>query len=221
MTKEITLRCKNCGKPFGYSEEAYQLMAEKGESKIERCEECRKEHGKRIRGIKAPYFPFREVVPSAEFTLFPPRHTSHGKRALRQEEKKREDWDFSITDEEILTLYQKLEENQVVIVASPTGTGKSIFIPKRLIEAPESYSGDFVNRLIRQGQIIITQPRILATESVPRKQAQISGSSVGPGHLIGFRHSEEDLSDRWNRVITITDGTLPNWIEKENWVSTA
>jgi len=214
MTKEITLRCKNCGKPFGYSEEAYQLMAEKGESKIERCEECRKEHGKRIRGIKAPYFPFREVVPSAEFTLFPPRHTSHGKRALRQEEKKREDWDFSITDEEILTLYQKLEENQVVIVASPTGTGKSIFIPKRLIEAPESYSGDFVNRLIRQGQIIITQPRILATESVPRKQAQISGSSVGPGHLIGFRHSEEDLSDRWNRVITITDGTLPNWIRE-------
>lgn len=213
MAKETTLRCKNCGKPFGYSEKAYQLMAERGESRFFRCQECRQPHGREIREVKIPYSPLRKrAIPGWDFPLF--EHTFHEERVIRQEEKKREDWDFSITDEEILTLYQKLEENSVVVVVSPTGTGKSTFIPKRLIEQAEVYSGDFVDRLIRQGQIIITQPRILATTRVPEAIAKISGSSLGPGHLIGFRHSGEDLSDRWNRVITITDGTLPNWLRE-------
>lgn len=217
MAKEITLRCKNCKKEFKYDEESYKLMAERGESKFLRCEECRKAHGKEISEAKVPYHQLRkETLSPLKSHLSQLVCTFHGEQVFQEKEKKKIDYstNLTITDKEILTLYRMLEENQVVIVAAPTGAGKSTFVPARLIEPPKGYSGDFVERLIRQGQIIITEPRILATIRVPETLAKMLGSSVGPGHLIGYRHSKEDLSGRWNLGITITDGTLPNWLRE-------
>ena len=215
--KEITLRCKNCGREFSYSEEAYKLMAEKGESRIDRCEECLQSHGKEIRDTESPYFKLRKKTNlPLNFDLTDDEFSFRGERIPQEEEKIGDSsgMDISITDEDVITLYRLLENNQVVVMVSPTGTGKSTYIPKRLVEAPESYSGDFVERLIRQGQIIITQPRILATQQTANTTAKISGSNVGPTGLFGFRHSAEDLSGRWNKAISITDGTLPNWIRE-------
>jgi len=188
-------------------------MAEKGESQFLRCQQCRQLHGKEIREMRIPYSPLKKK-PVFEGNFYWADFTSHNEGFLQERERKEEKWEFSITDQEIITLYQLLEENQVVVIVSPTGTGKSTFIPKRLIFPPQGYKGDFVERLMRQGQIIITQPRILATIRVPEGIAKISGAQIGAGHLIGFRYSGADLSDRWNRIITITDGTLPNWIRE-------
>jgi HrpA-like RNA helicase len=215
MAEEIMIKCKNCGEPFSYSEAAYRLMAERGESRFLRCQECRQPHGREIKEVEIPYSSLqRRVVPGLDF--YSREYTFHGEKILQREDKKKVDYseNLTITDEEILTLYQMLEEYQVVVVTAPTGAGKSTFVPERLIEPPENYVGDFVERLIRQGQIIITQPRILPTLATVHTAAEMSGSSVGPGHLFGFRYSEEDKSDHWNIAKTITDGTLPNWIRE-------
>jgi len=216
MGRQITKLCKTCGTTFRYHKGSYLLLAEKGESRPERCPQCRNYHDKMIKELKAPYFPFQEATDYADFNLFPARYTDHGDRTLPEEEK-REDlsgMDISITDEEILVLYEKLEKYQVVVIDSPTGTGKSTFVPLRLVEPPKGYSGDFVDHLIRQGQIVITQPRILPVKGIPTKVAEMSGVYLGPGQLVGYRYSDEDNSDRWNRIIFVTDGTLPNWIRE-------
>ena len=216
MPKQIPMICKTCGQVFRYDESSYLLLAEKGESKPERCSECRKRHAKIITNLKVPYFPFKEAESYADFNLFPAGYTDHGERVLPEEEMEEDlsGMDVSITDEDVLALYQKLENNQVVVVVSPTGTGKSTYIPKRLLQPPENQPGDFVERLIRQGQIIITQPRILATERVSGTIAKILGTGLGAGQAVGFRNSEKDNSDRWNQIKIITDGTLPNWIRE-------
>jgi len=89
MTKEITLRCKICGEPFQYNEESYRLMAEKGESRFLRCQECRQSHGREIREVKIPYSPLqRRVIPGWIFHSL--EHTFHGERVLQEEEKAEE-----------------------------------------------------------------------------------------------------------------------------------
>jgi len=217
MAKQIILKCKNCNREFGYSENAYRLMAEKGNSRLERCQDCLQIHGREIKETESPYFEFKK---ESDLPLsFNFSETEFGFRGERTQEEKikladQSGMDISITDKEIVTLYQMLEDSQVVVLTSPTGTGKSTYIPKRLIQAPESYVGDFVERLLHQGQIIITQPRILATLQTAKTTARISGEEIGPYDLFGSRHSGEDRSSFWNRVISITDGTLPNWIRQ-------
>lgn len=217
MAKQITLRCKTCDKLFSYSEEAYRLAAEKGDSRIERCENCSDSHGKEIKDTESPYFQFRkEKELPLIFTPSEAEFSFRGERIPQTEERlaNQSGMDISITDKEIVTLYQKLEENQAVVMVSPTGTGKSTYVPKRLARAPEGYTGDFVERLVRQGQIIITQPRIFATLQTAETTAKISGEEIGPYDFFGSKYSGGDNSGPWNRGVSITDGTLPNWIRQ-------
>jgi len=169
--------------------------------------------------LPIPYFSFGKI--SGKLGGFGPhgrQFTFHGVRAQKEEAKKPDQsgMDISITDDEIIKLYQLLEQNQVAVMVSPTGTGKSTYVPKRLVQAPEGYAGDFVDRLVRQGQIVITQPRILATTQTAETTAKIAGEKIGQRDFFGFRHSKskEDYSSNWNKCISVTDGTLPNWIRE-------
>ena len=218
MGKIITTKCKHCGAEVRYSEEAYKLKSEEGDSKPRRCSKCSSGHGKRIKSLPTPYFGFEKNFGKlGGFGSHGRQFTFHGVR-IQKEEARRADqsgMDISITDEEIIKLYQKLEQNQVVVMVSPTGTGKSTYVPKRLVQAPDGYEGDFVDRLIRQGQIIITQPRIMATDGTAKTTAKISGEEIGKRGLFGFRHSKEKGSfSAWNKCVSVTDGTLPNWIRE-------
>ena len=67
----------------------------------------------------------------------------------------------------------------------------------------------------RYGQIVVTQPRIQATRSIPAYIAKaMLGSSLGAGFDIGFRHAKSPCSD-WNtKLAFVTDGTLINWISQ-------
>jgi len=213
--------CKNCGRIFEYDEYSFRLKAERGESRIERCEECRRSHGIEIKETKSPYFAFQQEIPRLTiFTLSDLRFTSRGERTLEIYPTKVDfsKIKFGITDEDILKLYEKLEENQVVVVTAPTGSGKSTLIACRLIISPEEYKGDLIDRLVRQGKIAITQPLTAAVQRIPETNADLIGSGVGPGHILGLRHGtqtggqEGERFDRWNIELTVTDGSLRNWI---------
>ena len=217
--KTITVKCKNCGKEFSYSEEAYKLKSEEGQDKPERCSDCSRQNTGAVKSTTSPYFHFKkEGEGVAIFGSFEEELAFKGKRAQKEEARKPDQsgMDISITDKEIIELYQKLEENQVVVMVSPTGTGKSTYVPKRLVQAPDGYEGDFVDRLVRQGQIIITQPRIMATTQTAETTAKIAGEKIGQRDFFGFRHSKskEDYSSNWNKCVSVTDGTLPNWIRE-------
>lgn len=89
-----------------------------------------------------------------------------------------------------------LKTNQVIIVQSPTGSGKTTQIPVILHEA--GYSDN--------GIIAVTQPRRIAALSVSEFISKQLGTSY-PG-LVGYKMRFEDKTDLTTRIIIMTDGIL-------------
>ncbi len=89
-----------------------------------------------------------------------------------------------------------LEENQVIIVESPTGSGKTTQIPLILHEA--GYTA--------RGMVGVTQPRRIATLSVCDYIAKQIGTKV-PG-LVGYKMRFEDRTVPETHMKVMTDGTL-------------
>ena len=106
-------------------------------------------------------------------------------------------------DPENLPVYQHraeiinaLRENQVIVVESPTGSGKTTQIPKIL------YDSGFT----RNGRIGVTQPRRIAALSVSHYIAQQYGETI-PG-LVGYKMRFVDETDKSSRIVIMTDGIL-------------
>ncbi len=89
-----------------------------------------------------------------------------------------------------------LASHQVIVVESPTGSGKTTQIPLILHEA--GYS--------KNGVIGVTQPRRIAAVSVSDFIARQLGTSV-PG-LIGYKMRFEDRTNQDTRIKIMTDGIL-------------
>ena len=89
-----------------------------------------------------------------------------------------------------------LKTNQVIIVQSPTGSGKTTQIPVILHEA--GYSDN--------GIIAVTQPRRIAVLSVSEFISKQLGTSY-PG-LVGYKMRFEDKTDLTTRIKIMTDGIL-------------
>jgi len=106
-------------------------------------------------------------------------------------------------DPKSLPVYQQREKilealanNQVIVVESPTGSGKTTQLPVILNEA--GYT--------KQGIVGVTQPRRIAAISVSEfiaKQLEVPM----PG-LIGYKMRFEDKTDRSTRIKIMTDGIL-------------
>ena len=89
-----------------------------------------------------------------------------------------------------------LKENQVIVVQSPTGSGKTTQIPVILHEA--GFSED--------GIIAVTQPRRIAALSVSEFIAKQLDTTY-PG-LVGYKMRFEDFTDATTRIKIMTDGIL-------------
>jgi ATP-dependent helicase HrpA len=89
-----------------------------------------------------------------------------------------------------------LKDNQVIVVESPTGSGKTTQIPVILHEA--GYSSN--------GVIGVTQPRRIAALSVSEFIARQMGVPM-PG-LVGYKMRFEDKTDQSTVVKIMTDGIL-------------
>jgi len=93
-------------------------------------------------------------------------------------------------------ILQAVAENQVVVIESPTGSGKTTQIPLILLEA--GYD--------KAGMIGVTQPRRIAAVSVSEFIARQTGTTV-PG-LVGYKMRFEDRTTAETRIKIMTDGIL-------------
>ncbi|MCA9384525.1 MAG: DEAD/DEAH box helicase, partial [Candidatus Magasanikbacteria bacterium] len=85
-----------------------------------------------------------------------------------------------------------IKANRVVILTSPTGSGKTTQVPQYLLE--EGYSS------------ILTQPRRLAARAVAQRMAKETGTKLG--ELIGLNTRYEKHYSALTRCLVSTDGLV-------------
>ncbi|MEA3139593.1 MAG: ATP-dependent helicase HrpA [Gammaproteobacteria bacterium] len=93
-------------------------------------------------------------------------------------------------------ILQALRDEQVLIVAGDTGSGKSTQLPQYCLELGRGVAG----------QIAHTQPRRLAARALAARIADEFGQSVG--HTVGFRVRFADQVSEASRLVLMTDGLL-------------
>ncbi|MDR2304523.1 MAG: ATP-dependent RNA helicase [Treponema sp.] len=108
-------------------------------------------------------------------------------------------------------ILRALEENQVLVVESPTGSGKTTQLPVILLEA--GYS--------KNGIIGVTQPRRIAAVSVSEFIARQVGNSVpgDTGSPVGYKMRFEDRTNAGTRIKIMTDGILLQEMKLDPWLS--
>ena len=100
-----------------------------------------------------------------------------------------------------------LENNQALVVESPTGSGKTTQLPVILYEA--GYA--------RNGVIGVTQPRRIAAVSVSEFIARQTETSI-PG-LVGYKMRFADRSSSETKIKIMTDGILLQEMKLDPWLS--
>ncbi len=100
-----------------------------------------------------------------------------------------------------------MENNKVVIVESPTGSGKTTQIPVILYEAGYATNG----------MIAVTQPRRIAALSVSEFIAKQMNTPY-PG-LVGYKMRFEDNTNQDTRIKIMTDGILLQEMKLDPWLS--
>ena len=100
-----------------------------------------------------------------------------------------------------------LEHNQVIVVESPTGSGKTTQLPIILHEAGYTSSG----------MIGVTQPRRIAALSVSDFISRQLETPM-PG-LVGYKMRFEDKTDQSTRIKIMTDGILLQEMKLDPWLS--
>lgn len=104
-------------------------------------------------------------------------------------------------------ILESLKNNQVIVVQSPTGSGKTTQIPVILHEA--GYD--------EKGMIAVTQPRRIAALSVSEFISKQLGTTY-PG-LVGYKMRFEDKTDASTKIKIMTDGILLQEMKLDPWLS--
>lgn len=103
-------------------------------------------------------------------------------------------------------ILESLESNQVIVVQSPTGSGKTTQLPVILYEA--GYA--------QNGMIAVTQPRRIAALSVSEFIAKQLKTHF-PG-LVGYKMRFEDKTDESTKIKIMTDGILLQEMKLDPWM---
>ncbi|MDR0600374.1 MAG: ATP-dependent RNA helicase [Treponema sp.] len=104
-----------------------------------------------------------------------------------------------------------LETSQVIVVESPTGSGKTTQLPVILLDAGYGEGG----------VIGVTQPRRIAALSVSDFISRQLGfpASGAPGCPVGFKMRFEDKTSSGTRIKIMTDGILLQEMKLDPWLS--
>ncbi len=208
---------------FKYSDSWARRTIERGNSRSDRCERHRKAHRSAIQAISVAYIDLCTIGEVAD------RQNPTGPLgglgplpAIHRKQNSAVDlggFELGMSDEDILQLLDGLTRKRVAVVEAGTGTGKSTFMPFRLMSAP---SGAAI-RLTDSGPIIVTEPRKAAAKGV----AAFVGESmcfghdprtctdhIGPGFPVGYQVSGDRNWDSACQLIYVTDGTMINWVRE-------
>ncbi len=104
-------------------------------------------------------------------------------------------------------ILEALANNQVIVVESPTGSGKTTQIPQILYHC--GYAKD--------GTIGVTQPRRIAAVSVTEFIARQLGKTIP--ETIGYKMRFEDKTDLSTRIKIMTDGILLQEMKADYYLS--
>ena len=104
-------------------------------------------------------------------------------------------------------LLDAIRDNQVVIVAGETGSGKSTQLPKLCLELGRGV----------QGLIGHTQPRRVAARAVAERVAEELGSEIGGA--VGYAVRFTDRVGEHSLVKVMTDGILLAETQRDRWLS--
>lgn len=102
-----------------------------------------------------------------------------------------------------------LNDRRNVVLASPTGSGKSTQVPQALYEAA----------FASKGMIIISQPRRMACRAVAKRVADELGVKLGAE--VGYWVRMDNCTSPETRICFMTDGLLLRLIEEDRTLSKA
>jgi len=104
-------------------------------------------------------------------------------------------------------IVKALQDNQVIVLESPTGSGKTTQLPVILYE-----SG-----FAAKGMIGVTQPRRIAALSVSEYIARQLKTKLGK--LVGYKMRFADVTDASTKIKIMTDGILLQEMKADPWLS--
>ncbi|MDO5645492.1 MAG: ATP-dependent RNA helicase HrpA [Dermabacter sp.] len=102
-------------------------------------------------------------------------------------------------------IQKAIRENQVVIVAGETGSGKTTQLPKMLLEMGYGAGGRLIGH---------TQPRRIAARSVASRIAQELGERLGEG-TVGYQVRFTKQTAKGARLKVMTDGILLSEVHRD------
>lgn len=106
-------------------------------------------------------------------------------------------------NKKILEFFNLVHKNQIIMVVSGTGSGKTVLVPKFLLKYFES-----INKKKEKVMIGITNPKIITTENNAIYSAKTL--DVKMGEHVGFSHSNapNNSYSKETKLLYITDGLL-------------
>ncbi|MDW8844824.1 ATP-dependent helicase HrpB [Erwinia sp. MMLR14_017] len=99
-------------------------------------------------------------------------------------------------------LLAALQSSSQVLLAAPTGAGKSTWLPLQILQ-----QADFT------GRILLLEPRRLAARNVAQRLAEILGEQ--PGETVGYRMRSESRVGSATRLEVVTEGILTRMLQQD------
>ena len=99
-------------------------------------------------------------------------------------------------------LLTALQTSPQVLLAAPTGAGKSTWLPLQILK-----QADFA------GKILLLEPRRLAARNVAQRLAEQLGEQ--PGGTVGYRMRGESCSGQQTRLEVVTEGILTRMLQQD------
>ena len=106
-------------------------------------------------------------------------------------------------DEALPALAAALASNHSAVLQAPPGAGKSTVVPLALLAQP----------WVRNGRLLILEPRRLAARAVAHRMAQTLGQSVG--EMVGYRMRMDTRVSRDTRIEVVTEGVLTRMLQTD------
>ncbi|PKH22781.1 ATP-dependent helicase HrpB [Enterobacterales bacterium CwR94] len=99
-------------------------------------------------------------------------------------------------------LLAALEKANTVLLAAPTGAGKSTWLPLQIMQ-----------QATLPGRIILLEPRRLAARNVAQRLAELLGEQ--PGDTVGYRLRAETCVSARTRLEVVTEGILTRMVQND------